>query len=48
MLAEKQELIDKLNKEIKATQEQIKRIAPMIPGQANADTIADLPREKDF
>jgi hypothetical protein len=48
MLAEKQALIDKLNKEIQATQAQIKRITPMIPGQANADTISDLPREKDF
>ena len=48
ILAEKQALIEKLNKEIQATQAQIKRITPMIPGQANADTIADLPREKDF
>ena len=48
MLAEKQALIDKLNKEIQATQAQIKRLTPMIPGQANADTIADLPRENDF
>jgi hypothetical protein len=48
VLAERQELIEKLNKEILATQAQIKRITPMIPGQANADTIADLPREKDF
>jgi len=47
-LAEKQALIDKLNKEIQATEAQIKRITPMIPGQANADTIPDLPREKDF
>jgi len=47
-LAEKQALIDKLNKEIQATEAQIKRITPMIPGQANADTISDLPREKDF
>ena len=47
-IAEKQALIDRLNKEIQATQAQIKRITPMIPGQTNADTIADLPREKDF
>jgi hypothetical protein len=47
-LAEKQALIDKLNKEIQATEAQIKRITPMIPGQANADTVSDLPREKDF
>jgi hypothetical protein len=47
-IAEKQALIEKLNKEIQATQAQIKRITPYIPGQANADTIPDLPREKDF
>ena len=45
---EKKALIDKLNKEIQATEAQIKRITPMIPGQANADTIPDLPRESDF
>jgi hypothetical protein len=45
---EKKALIDKLNKEIQATEAQIKRIAPMIPGQANADTIPNLPREMDF
>jgi predicted transcriptional regulator len=45
---ERKALIDKLNKEIQATEAQIKRIAPMIPGQANADTIPNLPREKDF
>ena len=48
MLVDRQALIEKLNKEINATQAQIKRITPMIPGQANADTIADLPREKNF
>ena len=45
---EKKALIDKLTKQIQATEAQIKRIAPMIPGQANADTIPNLPREKDF
>jgi peptidoglycan hydrolase CwlO-like protein len=45
---EKKALIDKLNKEIQVTEAQIKRMAPMIPGQANADTIPNLPREKDF
>ena len=45
---ERKALIDKLNKEIQATEAQIKRIAPMIPGQANADTIPNLPREMDF
>ena len=45
---EKKALIDKLNKEIQATEAQIKQITPMIPGQANADTIPDLPREADF
>ena len=47
-IVEKKALIDKLNKEIQATEAQIKRIAPMIPGQANADTIPDLPREENF
>src|SRR5215210_6659711 len=47
ILAEKQALIEKLNKEIQATQAQIKRITPMIRGQANADTIPDLPRENN-
>ena len=45
---EKKALLIKLNKEIQATEAQIKQIAPMIPGQANADTIRDLPRETDF
>ena len=45
---EKKALLIKLNKEILATEAQIKQIAPMIPGQANADTIRDLPREMDF
>jgi hypothetical protein len=47
ILVEKQGLLEKLNKEIQATQAQIKRITPMIPGNA-ADTISDLPREKIF
>jgi hypothetical protein len=47
-IAEKQVLIDRQNKEIQAAQAQIRRITPMIPGQAKADTIADLPREKHF
>jgi len=42
---EKKALLIKLNKEIQATEAQLKQIAPMIPGQANADTIRDLPRE---
>ena len=41
-------LIDKLNKEIQATNAQLSRLVPLIPGEANADTIPDLPREKDF
>src|ERR671921_1209050 len=41
-------LIEKLNQEIQATEAQIKRITPMIPGKANADTIPNLPRENDF
>jgi peptidoglycan hydrolase CwlO-like protein len=44
----KKALIEKLNQEIQATEAQIKRITPMIPGKANADTIPNLPREKDF
>lgn len=48
ILVEKQGLLEKLNKEIQATQAQLKRITPMIPGNANADTIPDLPREKNF
>jgi hypothetical protein len=48
MLIEKQGLIEKLNKEIQATEAQLKRIAPMIPGEANTDTIVDLPRENNF
>lgn len=47
-LLEKKEFIDKLNKEIQATDAQIRRLTPMIPGQANADTISDLPREDSF
>jgi hypothetical protein len=45
LLAENQARIDQLNKEIQATTAQIKRLAANIPGYANADTIADLPRE---
>ena len=37
--------IDQLSREIQATEAQIKRLVPYIPGQANADTIPDLPRE---
>jgi hypothetical protein len=47
-IEERKALIDKLNKEIQATEAQLRRIAPMIPGEANADTIPNLPREKDF
>ena len=45
-IKQKQELIEKLNSEIEATRAQINRLTPNIPGKANADTIADLPREK--
>ena len=48
ILVEKQGLVEKLNKEIKATEAQITRITPKLPGEANADTIPNLPREKDF
>jgi hypothetical protein len=37
--------IDQLNREIQATEAQLKRIVPLIPPEANADRIADLPRE---
>ena len=33
-LAEKQELIDKLTKEIQATNAQLKRLTPLIPGKS--------------
>jgi hypothetical protein len=52
VLAENKEKIDQLNKEILATEAQIKRLVPYIPNQmvdrlgpANADSIQDLPRE---
>jgi hypothetical protein len=45
-IAQKQALLEKLNAEIAATSAQLKRLQPLIPGEANADTIADLPREK--
>src|SRR5215217_1765323 len=45
ILDENRARIDQLNREIQATEAQIKRLVPSIPGQANADTIPDLPRE---
>lgn len=48
VIEQRKALIDKLNKEIQATNAQLSRLVPMIPGEANADTIPDLPREKDF
>ena len=47
-IEQRKALIDKLDKEIQATNAQISRLVPLIPGEANADTIPDLPREKDF
>ena len=47
-IVEKQALIDKLNKEIQAPTAQISQLKPMVPGLADADTISNLPREKDF
>ena len=41
-------LIDTLTKQIKVTSAQIHRLKPMIPGIADADTIATLPREEDI
>ena len=48
VITQKQTLIDQLTKEISATSAQINQLKPMIPGKANADTITNLPREKDF
>jgi hypothetical protein len=45
ILDQNRERIAQLNREIQATEAQIKRLVPYIPGQANADTIPDLPRE---
>jgi hypothetical protein len=45
VLADNKAKIDQLTREIQATEAQIKRLVPFIPGEANADTIADLPRE---
>jgi hypothetical protein len=47
-IAAKQELIDKLNKEIQATTAQIKQLTPMVPGVANSDSDPTLKRENDF
>jgi hypothetical protein len=47
-IVDKQELIEKLNKEIQATTAQIKQLKPMIPGKADADTDPNLKRENDF
>jgi uncharacterized protein YPO0396 len=47
-LAQKQALVDKVTKEIEASTAQLKRLTPLVPGKANADTIPDLPREKDL
>lgn len=47
-LVQKQALVDKLNKEIEATNAQLKRLVPLVPGKANADTLPDLPREKNL
>jgi hypothetical protein len=47
-IAEKQALIDRLNREIQATTAQIKQLKPMIPGVADADTDPTLKREDDF
>jgi hypothetical protein len=46
VLDENRARIDQLTREIQATEAQIKRLVPYIPGQANADSIPDLPREK--
>ena len=45
-IAAKQELIDKLNKEIQATTAQIKQLTPMVPGVANADSDPTLKKRK--
>jgi hypothetical protein len=45
ILDENRARIEQLNREIQATEAQIKRLVPNILGKANADTIPDLPRE---
>jgi hypothetical protein len=41
-------LMNKVTQEIEATNAQIARLKPAVPPEADADTIANLPREKDF
>jgi hypothetical protein len=38
----------KVTREIEATNAQISQLRPAVPPEADADTIKDLPREKDF
>ena len=45
--ADRQALIEKLNKEIQATSAQISRLKPNVLGDADADSIMNLPREKE-
>jgi hypothetical protein len=47
-IEERKVLIDKITQEINATNAQIARLRPAVPPEADADRIADLPREKDF
>jgi hypothetical protein len=41
-------LMNKITQEIDTTNAQIARLRPDVPPEADADKIADLPREKDF
>jgi len=47
-IEEQKALMNKVTREIEATNAQITRLRPAVPPEADADTIANLPREKDF
>jgi phosphoglycerate-specific signal transduction histidine kinase len=47
-IEEQKTLMKKVTREIEATNAQISQLRPAVPPEADADTIKDLPREKDF
>jgi hypothetical protein len=47
-IEEQKKLMNKVTQEIEATNAQIARLRPDVPPEADADKIANLPREKDF
>jgi phosphoglycerate-specific signal transduction histidine kinase len=47
-IEEQKTLMNKVTQEIEATNAQISQLRPSVPPEADADTIANLPREKDF